>query len=66
MLALKTRLTVVRYLILQMMITHKGLVAIVMTQTDTCVAPHGGAERFLGTNPIAFGFPVENSHPMNC
>ena len=46
------------------MITHKGLVAIVMTQTDTCVAPHGGAERFLGTNPIAFGFPVENSHPM--
>ncbi|NZA84666.1 TRAP transporter large permease subunit [Escherichia coli] len=46
------------------MITNKGLVAIVMTQTDTCVAPHGGAERFLGTNPIAFGFPVENSHPM--
>lgn len=37
------------------MITNKGLVAIVMTQTDTCVAPHGGAERFLGTNPIAFG-----------
>ncbi len=46
------------------MVTNKGLVAIVMTQTDTCVAPHGGAERFLGTNPIAFGFPVENSHPM--
>lgn len=44
--------------------TSKGMIAIGMTQTDTCVAPHGGAERFLGTNPIAFGFPVEGSHPM--
>lgn len=35
-----------------------------MTQTDTCVAPHGGAERFLGTNPIAFGFPVAGEEPM--
>ncbi|HHQ6059102.1 TPA: Ldh family oxidoreductase [Salmonella enterica] len=25
---------------------------------------HCGAERFLGTNPIAFGFPVKDSHPM--
>ena len=44
--------------------TSKGLIGISMTQTDTCVAPHGGAERFLGTNPIAFGFPVAGSHPM--
>lgn len=44
--------------------TSQGMIAIAMTQTDTCVAPHGGAERFLGTNPIAFGFPVEGSHPM--
>jgi LDH2 family malate/lactate/ureidoglycolate dehydrogenase len=44
--------------------TSQGMIAIGMTQTDTCVAPHGGAERFLGTNPIAFGFPVEGSHPM--
>lgn len=44
--------------------TAKGLIGMSMTQTDTCVAPYGGAERFLGTNPIAFGFPVENSHPM--
>ncbi len=46
------------------MVTQKGMIAIAMTQTDTCVAPHGGASRFLGTNPIAFGFPVENSTPM--
>lgn len=44
--------------------TSQGMIAIGMTQTDTCVAPHGGAERFLGTNPIAFGFPVDGSHPM--
>ncbi len=44
--------------------TNKGLIGISMTQTDTCVAPYGGSERFLGTNPIAFGFPVEKSHPM--
>lgn len=34
--------------------TSQGMIAIAMTQTDTCVAPHGGAQRFLGTNPIAF------------
>ncbi|MGV2986407.1 Ldh family oxidoreductase [Vibrio sp. E150_011] len=44
--------------------TSQGMIAIAMTQTDTCVAPHGGAERFLGTNPIAFGFPVEGGTPM--
>ncbi|WP_354623105.1 Ldh family oxidoreductase [Psychromonas sp. MME2] len=44
--------------------TSEGMIAIAMTQTDTCVAPYGGAERFLGTNPIAFGFPVKDSHPM--
>ncbi|MEE1673653.1 Ldh family oxidoreductase [Agarivorans aestuarii] len=44
--------------------TNAGMIAIGMTQTDTCVAPHGGAAKFLGTNPIAFGFPVEGSTPM--
>lgn len=44
--------------------TRQGAIAIVMTQTDTCVAPYGGAERFLGTNPLAFGFPVKDEAPM--
>lgn len=39
---------------------NANMIGICMTQTDTCVAPYGGAKRFLGTNPIAFGFPVEN------
>lgn len=46
------------------MATEAGMIGVGMTQTDSCVAPHGGAERFFGTNPIAFGFPVEGSHPM--
>ncbi|MBD1390893.1 Ldh family oxidoreductase [Neiella sp. HB171785] len=44
--------------------TDAGKIAISMTQTDTCVAPYGGAARFLGTNPIAFGFPVADGEPM--
>lgn len=44
--------------------TSAGMIGISMTQTDTCVAPYGGASKFLGTNPIAFGFPVEGSTPM--
>lgn len=46
------------------MAAEQGLISISMTQTDTCVAPHGGAERFWGTNPIAFGFPVANGDPV--
>lgn len=46
------------------MAAEQGLISISMTQTDTCVAPFGGAERFWGTNPIAFGFPVENADPV--
>ncbi|WP_232304729.1 Ldh family oxidoreductase [Agarivorans gilvus] len=44
--------------------TDAGMIGISMTQTDTCVAPYGGATKFLGTNPIAFGFPVEGGSPM--
>lgn len=44
--------------------TDKGMIGIAMTQTDTCVAPYGGSSRFIGTNPLAFGFPVEGSTPM--
>ena len=44
--------------------TDAGKICICMTQTDTCVAPYGGAKPFFGTNPIAFGFPVENGEPV--
>jgi ureidoglycolate dehydrogenase (NAD+) len=35
-----------------------GLAGMVMTHTDAIVVPHGAAQRFFGTNPIAFGFPA--------
>jgi len=40
-------------------LAEAGMCSIVMTQTDKCVAPFGGATAFFGTNPLAFGFPVE-------
>ncbi|WP_068087957.1 Ldh family oxidoreductase [Polycladidibacter stylochi] len=45
------------------MAAKAGTVGISMTQTDSCVAPFGGAEKFFGTNPIAFGFPVKGKEP---
>jgi ureidoglycolate dehydrogenase (NAD+) len=35
-----------------------GLAGMVMTNTDALVVPHGAARRFVGTNPVAFGFPA--------
>ncbi len=52
LLALKTRLTVARYLFCRD--GHQQRVGCYCNDANrTCVAPHGGAERFLGTNPIA-------------
>ncbi len=46
--------------------TEQGMIGIAMTQTDKCVAPPGGAEQFFGSNPIAFGFPVEGQPAAVC
>jgi ureidoglycolate dehydrogenase (NAD+) len=35
-----------------------GLAGMVTTNTDALVVPYGAARRFVGTNPIAFGFPA--------
>jgi ureidoglycolate dehydrogenase (NAD+) len=35
-----------------------GLAGMVMTNTDAIVVPYGAARRFVGTNPVAFGFPA--------
>ncbi|MBN1837204.1 MAG: Ldh family oxidoreductase [Spirochaetales bacterium] len=35
-----------------------GLAGMAMTHTDALVVPHGAARRFVGTNPVAFGFPA--------
>ncbi|GAD53366.1 (R)-2-hydroxyacid dehydrogenase [Halarchaeum acidiphilum MH1-52-1] len=36
-----------------------GYVAIAMTNTEPAMPPHGGAEKVLGTNPIAVGLPTD-------
>ncbi len=46
--------------------TDQRMIGIALTQTDKCVAPPGGAEQFFGTNPIAFGFPVQGDNPVIC
>ena len=35
-----------------------GLVALVMTNSEPVVVPHGGREALLGTNPLAFAAPT--------
>lgn len=34
-----------------------GIAGMVMTNTNSIVVPHGAAQPFFGTNPIAIGFP---------
>ncbi|MGO4890440.1 ureidoglycolate dehydrogenase [Anaerobacillus sp. MEB173] len=43
---------------------NKGLIGIAMTHTDNIVVPFGGSEPFLGTNPVAYGFPAKESKPI--
>lgn len=42
---------------------EQGFITFATTNTDAMVALHGGAERFHGTNPLAFAAPVPNSRP---
>ncbi len=41
-----------------------GMIGIALVQTDKCVTPFGGAKPFLGTNPMAFGFPCQKNSPV--
>lgn len=44
------------------MAADRGLIGIVMSNTDKGAVPFGGKRMFFGTNPIAFGFPTRR-HP---
>jgi delta1-piperideine-2-carboxylate reductase len=44
-------------------IAGEGLAGIAMCPSYAVVAPAGGREPLLGTNPFAFGWPRENDHP---
>jgi L-2-hydroxycarboxylate dehydrogenase (NAD+) len=43
---------------------ERGLIGWAMTNTTKLVAPIGGAERMLGTNPIAIAFPAGDEPSM--
>jgi LDH2 family malate/lactate/ureidoglycolate dehydrogenase len=43
---------------------RKGLIAIHTTNTTARVAPFGGAERLMGTNPFAIAFPSADGDPV--
>ncbi|QOY38204.1 ureidoglycolate dehydrogenase [Anaerobacillus isosaccharinicus] len=42
----------------------KNMIGVAMTHTDSIVVPFGGAKPFLGTNPIAYGFPAKRNKPV--
>lgn len=42
----------------------EGLALIATTNSPPGIAPWGGREAYLGTNPVAFGFPVEDGPPV--
>lgn len=41
-------------------LTRAGLVGMMWCNADPCVAPFGGAERMLGTNPFAVAVPTQS------
>lgn len=44
--------------------TEAGLVALAFTVGQCCVAPAGGTEPMLGTNPLSFGWPGPKGRPF--
>lgn len=50
------------YYVLQAL--KRDLIGMAMTNSTKLVAPHWGAERMLGTNPIAIAFPGDEEPPI--
>ncbi|WP_232337699.1 Ldh family oxidoreductase [Thermoactinomyces sp. CICC 23799] len=45
-------------------VMQENMVLIAMTNTPPGIVPTGGREPRLGTNPVAFGFPVNDGPPL--
>lgn len=43
---------------------EKGMIGIVFCNSPAQMAPFGGKEKMLGTNPLAIGIPSKNEHPF--
>ena len=46
------------------MAAAEGLVGIAMTHSSSVVVPHGGKQKYFGTNPISFAFPRTGGEPV--
>lgn len=46
------------------MAAKDGLVGIAMTHSSSAVVPHGGRERYFGTNPISIAFARKGGEPV--
>ncbi|MBC8022635.1 MAG: Ldh family oxidoreductase [Burkholderiales bacterium] len=46
------------------MAARDGLIGIGMTHSSSIVVPHGGRERYFGTNPISIAFPRSKGAPV--
>ena len=47
-----------------MMAAKQGMIGIVMSNSPSTVAPFGGAEPILGTNPLAIAIPAGDEYPI--
>lgn len=45
-------------------LAREGLVALLVSTTGVSVAPYGGAEKLLGTNPLTISFPTGTEEPV--
>lgn len=46
------------------MACDEGIIMIATTNSPPGIAPTGSSKAYMGTNPIAFGFPVEEGPPL--
>ena len=46
------------------MAANEGMIGITMTNAAPAIAPWGGAEAFMGTNPFSIGVPTFNRNPL--
>jgi len=46
------------------MAAREGLLGIAMTHSSSVVVPHGGKQKYFGTNPISFAFPRAGNEPL--
>lgn len=47
-----------------LMAAHEGMIGIAMTNGAPAIAPWGGAEAFMGTNPFSIGVPTYTENPL--